>query len=90
VNPKIVRPALEKQRADEVEYAQLIEDNVSVAPIYTGLDGGMNKAFRARFPGIVVSFARAFPPASQLPQLPPVSWVDNDGSLGSKLFGTSF
>jgi hypothetical protein len=51
---------------------------------------GMNEAFRARFPGIVVSFARAFPPASQLPQLPPVPWVDNDGSLGSKLFSTSF
>jgi murein L,D-transpeptidase YafK len=90
VNPKIVRLAGEKQRADEVEYAQLIEDKVSVAPIYTGLDGGMNKAFRARFPGNVVSFARAFPPASQLPQLPPARWVDNDGSLASKLFGTSF
>jgi hypothetical protein len=47
VNPKMVRPALEKQRADEVEYAQLVEDNVSVAPTYTGLDGGMNKAFLA-------------------------------------------
>jgi murein L,D-transpeptidase YafK len=90
VNPKIARPALEKQRADDVVYAQLVEDNVSVAPIYTGLDGGMNKAFRARFPGNVVSFARAFPPASQLPQLPPVPWVDSDGSLASKLFGTSF
>jgi murein L,D-transpeptidase YafK len=90
VNPKIARPVLEKQRADDVVYAQLVEDNVSVAPIYTGLDGGMNKAFRARFPGNVVSFARAFPPASQLPQLPPVPWVDSDGSLASKLFGTTF
>jgi murein L,D-transpeptidase YafK len=90
VNPKIARPVLEKQRADDVVYAQLVEDNVSVAPIYTGLDGGMNKAFRARFPGNVVSFARAFPPASQLPQLPPVAWVDSDGSLASKLFGTPF
>jgi murein L,D-transpeptidase YafK len=52
VNPKIAPPALEKQRGDDVEYAQLVEDNVSVAPIYTGLDGGMNKAFRARFPGM--------------------------------------
>ena len=90
VNPKIARPVLEKQRADDVVYAQLVEDNVSVAPIYTGLDGGMNKGFRARFPGNVVSFARAFPPASQLPQLPPVPWVDSDGSLASKLFGTTF
>ena len=45
VNPKIARPALEKQRADEVEYAQLVKDNVPVAPIYSGLDGGMNKVF---------------------------------------------
>jgi murein L,D-transpeptidase YafK len=90
VNSKIARPAEEKQRADEVEYAQLVEDNVSVAPIYTGLDGGMNNAFHARFPDKVVSFARAFPPASQLPQLPPAPWVDNDGSLASKLFGTAF
>jgi murein L,D-transpeptidase YafK len=90
VNPKIVRPALEKRRADKVEYARLVEDNVSVVPIYTGLDGGMNKAFVARFPGKVISFARAFPPASQLPRLPPAAWVDNDGSLASKLFGTSF
>jgi murein L,D-transpeptidase YafK len=33
VNPKIARPALEKQHADDVEYAQLVEDNESVAPI---------------------------------------------------------
>jgi hypothetical protein len=25
-----------------------------------------------------------------LPQLPPAPWVDNDGSLANKLFGTSF
>ena len=37
VNPKIARPAREKQNADEVEYAQLVEANVSVAPIHSGL-----------------------------------------------------
>ena len=90
VNPQIARPALEKQRADEVEYAQLVEDNVSVAPIYSGLDGGMNKVFLAGFRARVISFARVFPPASQLPQLPPVAWADNDGSLAGKLFGVLF
>jgi murein L,D-transpeptidase YafK len=50
VNPKITRRALEKQRADELEYAQLLEDNVPAAPIYSELDGGMNKVFLARFP----------------------------------------
>ena len=41
---------MEKQRADELEYAQLLEDNVPAAPIYSELDGGMNKVFLARFP----------------------------------------
>ncbi len=41
INPKIARRALEKQRADEVEYAKLAEDdNVPVAPIYSGLTAG--------------------------------------------------
>jgi murein L,D-transpeptidase YafK len=89
VNPTIARLALEKQRADEVEYAQLREDNVPAAPIYSGLDGGMNKVFLARFPGRV-TLAKVMPYASYLPQLPPIPWVDNDGSLTSKLFGTLF
>ena len=89
VNPKIARRALEKQRTDELEYAQLLEDNVPVAPIYSGLDGGMNEVFLARFPGSV-TLAKAMPYASHLPQLPPIRWVDNDGSLTSKLFGTLF
>ncbi len=50
VNPKIAGPALEKQRADELEYARLLQDNVPAAPIYAELDGGMNEAFLARFP----------------------------------------
>jgi len=86
VNPKIARPALEKQRADDVEYAQLVKENVSVAPIYSGLDGGMNKVFLARFPGRIIPLAMVLTNGSQLPQLPPVPWADNDGSLPNKFF----
>jgi hypothetical protein len=43
----------------------------------------MNKAFLARFPGKVIPLAKVLPYASQLPQLPPIPWVDNDGSLAS-------
>jgi murein L,D-transpeptidase YafK len=50
VNPKIAQRAAEKQRADEFEYARLLEDNVLAAPIYSELDGGMNEMFLARFP----------------------------------------
>ena len=71
------------------QYAQLLEDNVPAAPIYSGLDGGMNKAFLAQFP-CRVTLAKVMPYASYLPQLPPIPWIDNDGSLTSKWFGTSF
>jgi murein L,D-transpeptidase YafK len=89
VNPKIARAVLVKQRAEEVEYAQLVKDNVPVAPIYSGLDGGMNKVFPARFPSKIVSLAIVLPPGSgsELPQLPAIPWTDNDGSLANKFLG---
>jgi murein L,D-transpeptidase YafK len=89
VNPKIALQALEKQRTDELEYAQLLKDNVPAAPVYSGWDGGMNKAFLAQFPGRV-TLSKVLPWGPYLPQLPPIPWVDNDGSLTSKWFGTSF
>jgi murein L,D-transpeptidase YafK len=88
VNPKIARSALEKQHADEVEYTQLVKANVSVAPIYSGLDGGMNKIFLARFPGRIIPLAIVLPNGNiDLPQLPPVPWVNDNGSLANKFFG---
>jgi hypothetical protein len=50
VNPNIARRALEKQRAGELEYAQLLKDNAPAVPIYSELDGGMNEVFLAQFP----------------------------------------
>jgi len=41
-------PALEKQRNDDYQIAQLIKDNVTVAPIVMGTDGGMNKVFAGK------------------------------------------
>ena len=49
VDPKIAPPALEKQRADNIAYMQLLADNVPAAPIYSELDGGMNESFLERF-----------------------------------------
>jgi hypothetical protein len=82
VNPKIARQALNKQRTDEVEYARLLKAKAPAAPMYSGLDGGMNEVFLARFPGRV-TLAKVLPYASYLPQLPPIPWVDKDGSLTS-------
>jgi murein L,D-transpeptidase YafK len=87
VNAKIARRALEKQRADEAEYAQLVADDVPTVPIYTGLDGGMNKVFLARFPGRV-TLAQVQPYASYWPQLPPIPWANKYGSLTSRWFGS--
>jgi murein L,D-transpeptidase YafK len=87
VNPKIAQRALEKQRADELEYAQLVRNDVPTAPVYSGLDGGMNKVFAAQYPDRV-SWARVFPYASYLPHLPPIPWTDNFGSLPGKWFGS--
>ena len=88
VNPKIARRALEKQRADEIEYARLVRDDVPTAPVYSGLDGGMNKVFVAQYPNRV-SWARVMPYASWLPQrLPPIPWTSKDGSLPGKWFGS--
>lgn len=89
ISPKIARLALRKQRADDLEYAQLIKNDVAVAPIYSGLDGGMNEVFHAQFPGKIVPLARILPPGSgpELPQMPPIPWTDKDGSWTNRLFG---
>jgi murein L,D-transpeptidase YafK len=91
VNAKFARPVLDKQNFDEVGYAQLVKDNVPVAPIHSGLDGGTNKVFFARFPGITIPLARVLPDGSlELPQLEPIPYTDSGGSLTSKLFGQNF
>ena len=78
VDPKVAKPALEKQRADEAAYAQLVEDNVPVAPIHTGLDGGMNGVFHPPFPYNFISLANVLLDGSpELPPLPPIPYLDS-------------
>ena len=92
VNGKIARAAAAKQRADDLEYGELLKEDVAVAPIHSGLDGGMNEVFHARFPWKIVPLAIVLPPGtgSELPDLPPVPWTDNDHSLANKQFGALF
>ena len=55
-----------------------------------GIDaGGTRGDFQGRY-GRSLGTIEVLPYASYLPQLPPIPWVDNDGSLTSKWFGTSF
>ena len=48
VAPEIAGPALEKQRNDEYQLAQLTKENAAVAPVTLGTDGGMNRVFVAK------------------------------------------
>ena len=53
VAPEIAGPAQEKERNDEQQFAQLVKFNTPVAPIRTGLDGGMNRVFLAQVGGSI-------------------------------------
>ncbi len=90
VNASIAELALEKQHADEVEYARLVKENLPVAPTFSGLDGGMNKVFLARFPDRIIPLAMVLTNGPQLPQMSPIPWTDNHGSLANKVFGGLF
>ena len=48
VPQEIAGPALEKQRNDEYQIAQLTARNTPVAPVVMGTDGGMNRVFIAK------------------------------------------
>jgi murein L,D-transpeptidase YafK len=78
VAPKVAQPALEKQRADEAVYAQLVKANVPTVPIHTGLNGGMNEVFHPPFPYNFISLAKVLLDDSpDLPPLPPVPYLDS-------------
>ena len=82
VDPKVAQPPLEKQRADEAKYAQLVKDNLPAAPIHTGLDGGMNAVFHPPFPYNFISLAKVLLDGSlELPPLQPVPYLDSYRAL---------
>jgi hypothetical protein len=84
VDPKVAQPALEKQRADEAAYAQLVKDNIPAVPIHTGLDGGMNAAFHPSFPYNFISLANVLLDGSlDLPPLQPIPYLDSYRALWS-------
>ncbi len=91
VNPEIAGPVLEKEHADEVQYAQLAR-GIPPAPIHSGIDGGMNRVFLAQVGGNLPP-ARVPPPEALPAQPPAVATVDNGGTeptLATKIFGGFF
>ncbi|HUZ34665.1 MAG TPA: L,D-transpeptidase family protein [Xanthobacteraceae bacterium] len=91
VAPDIAGPAHAKEVADNAEYASLVKENVAVAPVHSGLDGGMNRVFLAQVGGNIPP-ARVQPPDALPQQPPPVTTADGSGqpSLASRLFGGLF
>jgi murein L,D-transpeptidase YafK len=78
VNPRIARAVRDKQVADDEQYAQLVKANAPVAPMYSGLDGGMNRVFLAQVGGTLPP-ARVRPPGSTEQQ------TDSGATFTSKL-----
>jgi murein L,D-transpeptidase YafK len=73
-DPTIAQAALEKQRHDEYVLAQLVKDNVAVAPLNTGTDGGMNRVFVAKLDNPTYTYdneGHLHVPPLQPGQLPP-------------------
>jgi len=52
----IAGPALDKQRNDELQLAQLTSRNSPVAPVTMGTDGGMNRVFAAKLDTVDATF----------------------------------
>jgi hypothetical protein len=72
--PTIADAAQEKQRHDETVYAELVRQNVAVAPLETGTDGGMNRAFVAKLENPVYTYdneGHVHVPPQQPGQRPP-------------------
>ena len=92
VNPEIAAAAMEKSHNDELQYAALVRSNSPVAPIRTGLDGGMNRVFLAQVGG---SLPPARVPNSLPPQPAPSTLALDNGdasspSVASRLFNGVF
>jgi len=74
VNPQIADAALDKQRTDEYELAQLVARDAPVAPTNTGTDGGMNRVFISKLDVSTVSYdneGHIHVPPQQEGRLPP-------------------
>jgi murein L,D-transpeptidase YafK len=80
VNPEIAAAAMEKAHNDDLQYAALVRSNSPVAPIRTGLDGGMNRVFLAQVGG---SLPPARVPNSLPPQPAPSTLTLDTGSTSS-------
>jgi murein L,D-transpeptidase YafK len=88
VAPEIAGPTAEKERNDDAQFTQLVKNNLPLAPIRTGIDGGMNRVFLAQVGQLPP--ARVAPPdptGGVVADLPPQPQPATGSWLGG-LFGS--
>jgi murein L,D-transpeptidase YafK len=74
IDPEIAGPAVEKQRKDEDTFAELVKENVPVAPPNSDTDGGMNRVFAHKLDDQTYSYdneGHIHVPPQQPGKLPP-------------------
>ena len=75
IDPQIAGPAMDKQRNDDYQIAQLISQNVPTAPPNTGTDGGMNRVFASKLENPTYTYdneGHLHVPPLQPGRLPPI------------------
>jgi murein L,D-transpeptidase YafK len=74
LDPTIASAVAAKQQKDESQFAELVRDNVPVAPLDTGTDGGMNRVFVAKLDDESYTYdnnGHIHVPPQQVGRLPP-------------------
>jgi murein L,D-transpeptidase YafK len=74
IDPTIASGVAAKQQKDESQFAELVRDNVPVAPLDTGTDGGMNRVFVAKLDDESYTYdnnGHIHVPPQQVGRLPP-------------------
>ena len=88
VNPKIAQAALAKQRADDLEYMQLVKDDMPVAPNLQRTGRRHERGFTRAIPGRSCRWRSCCNPDRDRTARPAARSVgDKDGSLANKIFG---
>ena len=104
-DPEIADDAMQKQRNDDYQFAELVSRNTPVAPSFDGYDGGMNRVFAAKLDNPTYTYdneGHVHVPPLQPGRAPPVlsaqasptvsasSPGQQSASSGSGLFGNLF
>jgi murein L,D-transpeptidase YafK len=95
IDPQLAQEAMEKQRNDDYQLADLVSRDVATAPLGSATDGGMNRVFASRLENPTYTYdneGHLHVPPLQPGRLPPQLSSTDSGSdvTGSSAGGKSF